>query len=164
MHPVLLFPSRQEVPLHRTRANSPGPWAGLDMLGAGRSLKLQLKAGLTAFAGFLGGLRCGEVPQEQASSNAADSKGGCLIAKAGVGVHVTHQRPGALPGVPGAQPPSLDCKPVQVVHFLWEEWTEALAHLSPGSRQGEQVGVRVTGRTRLFLARSVFKSGFRNED
>lgn len=110
--------------------NSPGPWAGLDMLGAGRSLKLQLKAGLTAFAGFLGGLRCGEGSLRSKPAPAALFQRGLPDCKGGGGGPVTHQRPGALPRVPGAQPPSLDCKPVQVVHFLWEEWTEALAHLS----------------------------------
>ena len=108
LHPALLFPSQQEMPLHRTTAkfSLTVGWAGC----AGSWPEPETSAqGWTNLRWFPRGPEMwGGVPQEQASSSCLIPKG-LPDCKGGGGgpsqpTPVTHQRPGALPRVPATLP------------------------------------------------------------
>ena len=166
LHPALLFPSQQEMPLHRTTAkfSLTVGWAGC----AGSWPEPETSAqGWTNLRWFPRGPEMwGGVPQEQASSSRLIPKG--LPDCKGVGggpsqpTPVTHQRPGALPRVP-ATLPGLQARPGRGLPLGGvDRGTRSLVSGPPG--RVSKWGSEVTGRTQLFLAGSVCKSGFRNED
>lgn len=164
LHPAMLCPSRQEMPLLRTaaefsltvgRAGCAGSWPEPATSARLRPPPSPLSLGAQ------------EVGKGPSGANQLQPTQGLHNCKGGGGgpgqpVTVTRQRPGELPG---AHPPPTGLQ----ARLGWDLLLGGVDRGPHSFVSGPQAGragggSEVTGRTQLFQAGSVCKSGFRNED
>lgn len=163
LHPAILCPSRQEMPLLRTAAefSLTVGWAGCAGSWPEPATSARLRRPPSPVS--LGAQEVGRGPsgvnQLQPTQGLPDCKGGGE--GPGQPVTVTCQCPGELPG----PPPASGLQACPGCDLLLGGVDRGPYSFVSGPQAGRAGGgSEVTGRTRLFQAGSVCKSGFRNED